>query len=238
MQYTCWNKDSFKLKYSNSSITSFRNRLIKNMDEVMYFYYDIEVLDGENVLFKESVYDCPKVNDLPDYIDFLIDKEESKMFVYEEYERDGFYRKKLYDFVTLEDMDVEYFYKIERIITYIKQRYDSDIKRYEEFILTIGKHAPNKKGFDNGEDFGQSVFIKYLSKEDILSLKYTAIEFCKMAIDNYNNNLKEYKIKCPKCNKHQLYLESLVSEDDSREVEFKCSSCGYQFDDNEDCFIE
>lgn len=238
MNYKVWNKDTFNIIYKNPKITTHREELIESMDEVMYFYYDIEILDGEKSLFSESVYDFPKVQDLPICIDTLINKKEEKMFLYEDYENNGFHRKKLYDFILLDDMDIEYFYKIERIITFTKQRYEKDFKRYEEFVLTIGKHAPNKRGYSNGEDFGQSIFIKHLEREDILNFKYTAEEFCRIAIENYNNHAKEYKIKCPKCNEHQLYLDCLLPPSESYNLEFKCTKCGYEFDDEENYFID
>lgn len=240
MSRRTWKKDTLYITYGNSSITPHREDLLTSMDEVMYFYYDIDILDGKKTLFSASTHDFPKVQDLPVYIDHMLDMKENDMFVYEDYEDGGFHRKKLYNFIVLDDsfnMDMEYFYKIERTITYVKQRSDKEFKRYEEYTLTIGENAPNKEGYSNGEHFGQSIYIKYLTREDMLRLKHTAEEFCKCAIEDYNKDLKKYKIKCPKCGAHQLYLDSLLPYNENHDEEFKCTECGYEFDNNDDYHI-
>lgn len=242
MSRRTWKKNTLRITYGRPCITAHREDLLTSMKGVMYFYYDIDILDGKKTLFSASTHDFPKVQNLPIYIDYMLDMEEKDMFVYEDFEDCGFHRKKLYNFIVLDDsfnMDIEYFYKIERTITYVKQSGETEFKKYEEFTLTIGKNAPNKEGYSNGEDFGQSVYIKYLTREDMLNLKKTAEDFCKCAIDNYNKELKKYKIKCPKCGEHQLYLESLLPEnEESYNKEFKCIKCGHEFDDDDYYYID
>lgn len=237
-----WKKDNLYITYGNPCITPHRENLVESMEDVMYFYYNIKILDGKKTLFNASTHDFPKVQNLPIYIDYILDMKEEDMFVYEDYEDNGFHRKKLYNFIVLDDsfnMDIEYFYKIERTITYVKQRDSKDFKRYEEFTLTIGQNAPNKEGYSNGEDFGQSVFIKYLTREDMLNLKRTAREFCKSAIEDYNKELKEYKIKCPKCEQHQLYLDALTDkENDYGDCFFKCCECEHNFSSDDNYYID
>lgn len=240
MSRRTWKKDTLHITYSNPSITPHRFDLLTSMKGAMYFYYDIEILDEKKTLFSARVHDFPKVQDLPIYIDHILDMEEKDMFIYEDFKDNGFHRKKLYNFIVLDDsfnMDIEYFYKIERTITYIKQRYEDDFKRYEEFTLTIGQNAPNKEGYSNGEDFGQSIYIKYLTREDILNIKKTAEDFCKCAIEVYNKELKKYKIKCPKCEEHQLYLDCLLPDnEESYTEEFKCTKCGHEFNSDDDYY--
>ena len=237
-----WKKNTFSIIYKNPKITPHREDLLTSIDDAMYFYYDISVLDENKILFNSRTHDFPKIQDLPVYIDQLLEMEEKDMFLYEDFEEDGFHRRRLYYFATLDDsysMDMEYFYKIERDITYVKQRDEEEFKRYEEFTLTIGQNAQNKNGYSNGEDFGQSVYIKYLTREDMLNLKETAEEFCKYSIDNYNEHLREYKIKCSKCKAHQLYLDSLLPQsNDNYYEEFRCTKCGHEFDINDDYFID
>ena len=104
--------------------------------------------------------------------------------------------------------------------------------------IRIGKNSPNKQGYSNGECFGRSIFIKHLTKEDLERLKKTAQDFCKYAIEDYNKELKEYKIKCPKCKEHQLYLDALTDEKNYyRDCFFKCTVCGHKFSDDDDYYI-
>lgn len=241
MDKITWKKDTLHITYSNPCITPYREDLLTSMDNVMYFYYNINILDEDKILFSSRTHDFPKVQDLPAYIDHILNMEEKDMFLYEDYKDGGFHRKRLYNFIELDDsfnMDIEYFYKIERHITYVKQRGDKEFKRYEEFTLTIGQNASNKEGYSNGEDFGQSVYIKYLTREDMLDIKNTAEDFCKYAIDDYNEHLKKYKIKCPKCEAHQLYLDCLLPSNDDYYEEFRCTKCGHEFDSNDYYFID
>lgn len=239
-----WKKGHLSIVYKNPNITPFRMDFIESIEDVMYFYYDIEIMDGKTVLFSERAHDFPKVPNLYEYIDYILELKEEDMFVYEDYKYYDFHRKKLYSFTELEDsfgMNAEYFYKIEKIITYVKQMDSKEYKRDEEYTLSIGRHAYNKEGYSNGEDFGQSVFIKYLTRDDLLNLRKVAEEFCDKAVKDYNEGLKEFKIKCPKCEKHQLYLNALVKnkeEDDPRDCRLKCVKCGFMFTDDDDCYID
>lgn len=193
MNRRTWKKDTLYITYGKPVIQPFKQRIIDSMDDVMYFYYDIDILDGKKIIFHADAYDFPKVQNLPSYIDYIINMEEKDMFLYENLERGGFHRKRFYNFIDLADsfdMDHEYFYKIERMVTYVKQINELEFKNFEEYTLTIGKCEPNKEGYSNGEPFGKQIFIKYLTKEDLLRLKQTALAFCDVAIKEYNNELK------------------------------------------------
>lgn len=242
MSRRSWRKKDLYITYGNPSITPFTEVEISSMKDVMYFYYDVSILDGKKTIFETSVYEFPKVQNLPAYIDYILNMKEEDMYLYENLEDGDFKRKKLYSFVELNDsfnFNMEYFYKIEKHITYVKQSNQEEFKRYEEYILTIGQHEKNKEGYDNGEDFGKSVFIKYLTKEDLERLSKTAQEFCKVSIEDYNKELKERKIKCPKCNEVQSYLTSLVNVDDeTHDYNFKCSSCNNEFTDDDDIYLD
>lgn len=240
MSRRTWKRESLRITYGNPSIQAFRENIISSMKGVMYFYYDIDIFDGKKQIFHAEAYDFPKVQNLPNYIDHIVNIEEKDMFTYEDYEDNGFHRKKLYNFITLDDsfdMDCEYFYKIERMVTYVKQRHEKEHKRYEDYTLTIGKCEPNKRGYDDGEPFGKQIFIKYLTKEELLKLKQTAIDFCNVAIDYYNRGMREYKIKCPHCKERQLFLGALVKEDEYGKQKFKCTKCSKEFSDDDDMYI-
>jgi hypothetical protein len=240
MSRRTWKKDGLYITYGNPSIQPFREDLLSSMKGAMYFYYDIDIFDGKKQIFHAEAFDFPKVQNLPNYIDHIVNMEEEEMFVYENFENNGFHRRKLYNFITLEDsfnMDSEYFYKIERMVTYVKQREEEKPKRYEDYTLTIGKCEPNKKGYSDGEPYGKQIFFKYLTKYDLLELKQTAIDFCNIAIEYHNRELRKYKIKCPKCGEHQLLLGSLIKEDEFGNQSFKCSKCAKEFSDNDDIYI-
>lgn len=242
MSRQSWRKNDLYITYGNPSITPFTETQISSMEEVMYFYYDIAILDGKKTIFESSIYEFPKVQNLPAYIKHIIDMKEEDMYLYEDFQDGGFHRKKLYSFIELNDsfnFDMEYFYKIEKHITYVKQSSQNEFKRYEKYSLIIGQNEKNKEGYDNGEDFGKSIFINYLTKEDLERLSKTAQGFCKLAIDEYNKELKERKIKCPKCNEVQSYLNSLVNVDEeTHDYNFKCFSCNNEFTDEDDIYID
>ena len=236
MSRRTWTKDYLHITYGNPTITPFRQNLISSMKEVMYFYYSIYILDENKTIFSDHTHDFPKVQNLPDYIDHIVNMEEKDMFLYEDFKHNGFHRKKLYNFVTLKDdfdMDMEYFYKIERLITYVKQSEEEEFKRHEEYTLTVGKNVPNKEHYSDGEPYGEQIFIQYLTKEDLLRLKQTALDFCQVAIDEYNKWLKQDKIKCPKCGEKQLYLDSLIEENEFGTTSFKCIKCKHDFTDDD-----
>lgn len=234
-----WERGNFSIIYKKPKITPYINNLLKSMGDVMYFYYDIEVLSGNKTVFMSRTHDFPKVQILDSYIDSMLNLKEEDMFLYENYESNGFHRKTYYTFKAIEDdfdAEMEYFYKIEKTITHVKQRNESKYNRYEEYMLTIGQSEAIRKGYDDGGNFGQSIYIKHLSKDDLISIKNTARRFCEDAIEEYNNYLTEYKIKCPECAKRQLYLDALlpVSYKDTDCLQFKCVMCGYLFNDEDD----
>ena len=165
MSRQTWSKGDLKITYGNPYVTPFTEKIISDMKQVMYFYYDIDVVDGNKTIFSARTHDFPKVQNLPAYIDHVLDMKEEDMYVYEDLKKNGFERKKLYAFIDLGDsFDMEYHYKIERQVMYVKQRNEDVPKRYEEFKLSIGEH-------ERGKDYSKSIFIDYLEREDIIRLK-------------------------------------------------------------------
>ena len=146
-----WERGNFSIIYKKPKITPYINNLLKSMGDVMYFYYDIEVLSGNKTVFMSRTHDFPKVQILDSYIDSMLNLKEEDMFLYENYESNGFHRKTYYTFKAIEDdfdAEMEYFYKIEKTITHVKQRNESKYNRYEEYMLTIGQSEAIRKGYD------------------------------------------------------------------------------------------
>lgn len=178
-----WSKGNITISYMNPSIIPFPERELINKNDIMYFYYDVEIYSKEKAIFTTQVYDFPKVQNLSWYIEQILNIKEDDMFVYENYEHKGFKRKVLYSFIELKDsssLDMEYFYKIEKRITYVKQQEEAEYNRIEEYTLIIGQNESEE------EFYGKSVFLNNLTKMDLISLMNIADEFCKIAIDDYN----------------------------------------------------
>lgn len=177
-----WKKGSLCIVYENPQVTPFKGVSLGSMKDVMYFYYDIKIFDDQEVIFSSRTQDSPKVQVLPQNIQCLLDMKEEDMFLREDFNQDGFHRKNFYHFVELDDeMDIDYFYKLEKSVTFVKQAYEEDYNRWEEYTLTVGQSAPSKGGYSNGENFGKSVFIKYLTRDDLVSLRDVADIFCQIA---------------------------------------------------------
>lgn len=197
MSRRTWNKGNLYISFGRPSITPFydgdNERKLKDMNDVMYFYYDIDILQDKKVLFKTSAYDFPKVLDLPFYIDEIMNFNMENAYLLENFKEDDFFRKVKYHQIVLEDsfgFDVEYFYKIERYDYSVKQPHEDVAKEWSEYIMTIGKMKACKTyGGSNREEYGDCVMIKYLTPDDLFRLKQTALDFCDVAIKEHHKML-------------------------------------------------
>ena len=199
MTETTWKRDTLKINYSNPMITPFYEyskeekgeveKPVKNISDAMYFYYHVEILNGDKLMFSAGTHDNPKVQDLPAYIDYIMQFNMKKHgYVIDEVKDEcGFHRKIQYAQVTLEDsfIDIEYSYKIERYDYAVKQSDEKKHKKWTGYTLTISEMG-NKK-----TNFGSAVVIKDITKKELNELKETAIEFCKQAVIACNNDLEE-----------------------------------------------
>lgn len=237
MKKITWKYNDLKIQYSKPRIQAYKDfKLIDSISDAMYFYYTIRIFDGKKMMFEANTYDFPKVNNLGAYIDYILDVNNEDMYLMEDIENSGFIRQKRYAQAILNDdfnIDSEYFYKIERVDTKIKQSYENEFRNYEYYELTIGKSVANKEGYDNEQPYGKSVFIKYLTRDDLIKLRETARDFCKYAVQIYNTTLKKQKIHCPHCKSVQTGLYSVISHGiDS--VRFKCNHCDKKFTNDDD----
>lgn len=195
MSRRTWKKGNLYISFGNPSITPFydddvQEKMVKDMSDVMYFYYDISILQDTKTLLSAEAYDFPKVQNLPRYIDHIMNFDMDNAWLLENIEDNGFQRKIKYAQIILEDsfgFDIEYFYKIERYDYSVKQRTEDTPKEWTEYVLTIGQMERSKKyGGSNREDYGKCIMIKYLTPQDLINLKNTAIQFCEEAIRFHN----------------------------------------------------
>lgn len=201
MSRQTWKKGNLYISFGKPSITPYYDnedeREVQSMNDVMYFYYDITILQDNKTMFEAGTHDFPKVQNLPVYIDEIMNFDMSKAYMLEDYEDNGFNRRIRYHQVILDDcfgFDIEYFYKIERYDYYVKQRHDDVAKEWTEYVLTIGQIEVDKiHGGSNREDYGKCIVIKYLTVEDLNRLKDTAENFCKVAIEEHNRLEEMYK---------------------------------------------
>ena len=191
-----WSRDKLKISYSNPMITPFYEyskeekgeveRPVESIKDAMYFYYHIDIFDGDKKMFSAGTHDNPKVQDLPTYIDYIM------MFNMKKYgyaidevkDECGFHRKIQYAQIILEDsfIDIEYSYKIERYDYAVKQSDEKKHKKWKYYTLTISEMG-NKK-----TSFGNAVVIKNISPKELNELKETAIAFCEQAVIDYNED--------------------------------------------------
>ena len=198
MKEVSWTRDKLKIAYSNPMITPFYEysrdekgeveRPVDNISDAMYFYYNINIMNGDKLMFSAGTHDNPKVQGLPTYIDYIMMFNMKKRgYVIDEVKDDyGFHRKIQYAQVTLEDSfcDIEYSYKIERYDYAVKQSDEKKHKKWTDYTLTISEIG-NKK-----TSFGNAVVVKQISPKELNELKETAIEFCKQAVIAYNEDIE------------------------------------------------
>ena len=191
-----WSRDKLKISYSNPMITPFYEyskeekgeveRPVKSIKDAMYFYYHIDIFDGDKKMFSAGTHDNPKVQDLPAYIDYIMQFNMKKhSYVIDEVKDEcGFHRKIQYAQIILEDsfIDIEYSYKIERYDYAVKQSDEKKHKKWTDYTLTISEMG-NKK-----TSFGNAVVIKNISPKELNGLKETAIAFCEQAVIDYNKD--------------------------------------------------
>ena len=190
---TTWERDTLKIAYSNPMITPFyeyskgiedgRERPVKDISDSMYFYYNIEIMNGDKLMFSAWTHDYPKVPDLPLFIEAIMNTDMKKDgHVINELKEGVFHRKIQYAQIVLEDpfADIEYSYKIERYDYAVKQSDEKKHKKWTDYTLTISEMG-NKK-----TSFGNAVVIKNISPKELNELKETAIAFCEQAVKEHN----------------------------------------------------
>lgn len=195
MKNNTWNFGNLKITYSNPIITPFSDykngeyvdRTVKSIKDAMYFYYNVNIFDGEKKIFSTGTHDNPKVQELPFMIEAIIEMNmKERGYVYNEVKGGGFHRKIEYAQITLKDPfgDSEYSYKFEKYHYKLKQSEDSIYKLWTDYTLTISEMG-------NTNTYGNAVVIKHIKHKDLLRLKDVAEDFCKYAVTKYNAELED-----------------------------------------------
>lgn len=239
--------DNLTIEYSKPSITPFREGYIKSVDEIMYYYYSINIfLDEEDEdgngnkvvkrrnIFSSDAYDFPKVQNLAPAIDYIV--KEDCPIVLEDYRNDGFHRLIKYNQLELDDMNVEYFYRIERYDYSVKQSCEEEYKHWTKYKVTISEGFLNS-GWSDKKCYGSSIYLDNLNKEELLQLRDVANDFVQYSIDEYNRETSETTTLCPECKK-RITIYDYISGERNYENLYKCPHCNKEFDDEADGFYE
>lgn len=223
--------DGLIVEYSNPRIQPFNEGYFDNITEkdIMYFYYDLNIylydkidMKGNVILAKKrtllstNAYDFPKVQYVPETIDYLIN--EPCTLVLEDYKSNEFHRVQKYNQIELRDIGEEYFYRFERNDYYVTQ--DENNEPFEHttyYSIFIGKGHKRK-------EYGNMVYIDNLSKEQLLQFKKVAQDFLKSAIEEENFRITEQKLKCPNCEKI-FKAQGNNIHDEYNDWIFKCPNC-------------
>lgn len=192
MNKKTWETGNLTLSYENPQLTALSDDIeeIQSMEQVMYFYYDIEIKSKDKKLFSSCTHDFPKVQYLPNLIENALHIKEEDKLLMESVKDGGYERVVKYNQFILEDdfgLDMEYFYKLERYEYIIKHSPEGEVKKWIEYVLTIGEMNASDSaiGSERG-DHGNVVMIKNITEKELLSLKNVAEDFCEEAIISYN----------------------------------------------------
>lgn len=209
-----WTKNHIHITFGRPSIQPYSDEFaeVKSMDDVLYFYYDVNVLRDTKTILEDRTHDFPKVQNLSVYIDGIINFDMSKAWLKDDTKMNGFEREVRYAQLQLEDsfgFRQEYFYTFERHDYSVKQADEDEPDLWSNYTLTISKMI---KLYDKENDFFDDSHIESvtidLELEDLLRLKVSAENFCQMAIDCHNKHRLSQKAE------YEKWLESEGLEDD------------------------
>ena len=237
--------DGLIIRFKDPSIQPFGNDFeqVKTMKDVMHYYYTIEidclnevdsegdiVLAEKKTLFKADAYDFPKVQNVPAYINYII--EEPCNLVLEDFKKDEFHRIIKYNQVKLEDMNVEYWYKFERYDYSVKQSGTDKYNNWTEYTVTIGQ-GNRVAGYSSRKEYGNAVYIDKMTEKDLLDFKQVVEDFILYSIDEHNSNINKVTTICPNCRERINIVKGYVKND-----KYKCYLCEKEFDNDFDEFYD
>ncbi|UUV25950.1 MULTISPECIES: hypothetical protein [Lysinibacillus] len=181
-------KDDLIITYSKPSIQPFREgRLVNKDNEIMYFYYNIDILYKGNLVMHSHTHDFPKINSLANTIDYLL-SDKGFMLENERGVEFGFHAKDYYKRVKHEDhfeMEYGYVFEVERCI--VKQHFETEYQTFDYYYMTISEPKMIMNRWrDKSENVKTSIKI-CMTKNDLLKLKKVAESFMEASIEGYNS---------------------------------------------------
>lgn len=238
--------DGLIIEYSDPSIQAFHEGYFEPITkkDILYFYYTVQIyrynelditgddliLAEKELIFEERTHDFPKVDSVPGIIDYIVN--EPCTLKLKDYEDNGYHQIQYYNQVDLMDYaNCEYWYKIERYDTKVKQRSSNEYRDFKYYTLTIGNGFGNM-GYSNKKDNGAAIYLSELKEKDLLEFKKVCEEFMESAIETYNESVKNTKLKCPHCNKY-FNLCGTNIKDERNDYIYKCSHCSEIVDESE-----
>lgn len=232
-----WSKDGFSLEYSNPRMIAFPGREgnMKDMKDVMYFYYTLTVKFNGEVVQVFNSYDEHKVEDVSPAIEQLINADMNKSLLVYEKKNEHNERRELYNRIVLDSYcNLEYFFIIDRTQYQFRDAHKhKGINSLEEIPLTIrdyysiqiGEGASNKEGYSDREDYGKIVYIKNIEEKELLELKKMTEDFVEYAINLNNEYDKNILHECEECEKKFPYLENRKYKNHLEII--TCPHCGH-----------
>lgn len=170
------------ITYFRPSTTAFNSdKILESKKDIMYFYYGVEVSYKGKLLLEVSTHDFPKVDTLPEVIEYLLSDDD---YVLENAKGGTYYTyyikyKKAYNHSHWANH--EYSYYFEAIKTQCLKE-DKHVSEYE-YILNISNHQVINR-YKN-DKVSTPVRI-VLNKDEMLRLKNVAEDFMNKAVNDYN----------------------------------------------------
>lgn len=181
MTESVWSKGDLKIIYGNPFIQGFEEDVVcTSMNDYLYFYYDVTVMNGEKTLFTSRIGTAPLVHQLPTEIDRIIGFDMEKALVMENIHDNTwdvpFHRLTKFAMVSLDGgMRYDYHYKIERLDSIVHN--DGEVNEWTNYTLSIGNTGEMYDDMETPQH-GQVIEIRELTDKDLLALKETALTFC------------------------------------------------------------
>lgn len=192
-----WKKGNFSVEYKNPYIIEYKGDSVENINQNS-FIYEVVIKNKDELLATYKTSFFAKVHNLKSCINNLLSVEEKDMYKTNK-GNTIIYRA----CVELEDsLDFDYSYKIDKVIKYFFDE-NGERNKLEYYSLTFLEYINNTEvSYGTREEYGKSIYINYLSENDLKELLAVTDSFINLAVDKYflrkekvNKKLKNRKIK-------------------------------------------
>lgn len=174
--------DGIKVTYSDPVIVPYNQGVLENVDDIMHFYYALEVKKGNKILFKTRTGDHSIADKMPFIIEDIL---EAPTALIESAEDEGFSYTQHFARTTIGSPHfVDYYAQIEKIILE-RVGYDQTVTD-EHYNLRFGHSPKRQSGLDDAHNVSTDIVFHELSRDDLLDFKRTIEEFIKIAIEDYH----------------------------------------------------